>query len=125
MGLEQANLSGRQNIESYGGGGFRVNGRRWRGSVIVFPRKTIAWPVSTFSDLTIDDFSPLTDGRQSIEILLLGCGPRIANVNAAMSAHLRLHGTAIEPMDTGAACRTFGVLSQEGRSVTAALIAVD
>ena len=33
-------------------------------------------------------------------------------------------GVALEPMDTGAACRTYNVLLGEGRPVGAALIAV-
>jgi uncharacterized protein len=33
-------------------------------------------------------------------------------------------GLALEPMDTGAACRTYNVLLAEGRSVGAALTAV-
>jgi uncharacterized protein len=32
---------------------------------------------------------------------------------------------ALEPMNTGAACRTYNVLLAEGRPVGAALIAVD
>jgi uncharacterized protein len=32
---------------------------------------------------------------------------------------------ALEPMDTGAACRTYNVLMAEDRRVAAALIAVD
>jgi len=125
MGLEPANLFVRQSIEGYGGGGFRVSGRRWQGSVIVFPGQTITWPVSMIADLSIEDFSPLIDSRESIEIILLGCGPRIGYVDLATCAKLREHGTVIEPMDTGAACRTFGVLSEQGRRVTAALIAVE
>ena len=33
-------------------------------------------------------------------------------------------GIAVEPMDTGAACRTFNVLTAEERRVAAVLIAV-
>jgi uncharacterized protein len=35
---------------------------------------------------------------------------------------LRAAGIALEPMDTGAACRTYNVLVAEGREVAAALI---
>lgn len=125
MGLEPENPSGLQSIDGYGGGGFRVSGCRWHGSVIVFNDQTIAWPVSMVADLTIDDFIPLINVLPPIEIVLLGCGPQITNVDAAIRASLRGHGTIMEPMDTGAACRTFGVLSDQGRRVAAALIAVD
>jgi uncharacterized protein len=45
-------------------------------------------------------------------------------VPPALRAALRGAGIAVEPMDTGAACRTFNVLLAEGRRVAAALIAV-
>jgi uncharacterized protein len=37
---------------------------------------------------------------------------------------LREAGIVLEPMDTGAACRTYNVLMAEGRLVAAALIPV-
>jgi uncharacterized protein len=39
-------------------------------------------------------------------------------------AALRSQGVVLEPMDTGAACRTYNVLLSEDRKVAAALIAV-
>ncbi len=38
--------AGRQVIHSYGDGGFRVNGRRYDGSVLIFPSHTLSWAVS-------------------------------------------------------------------------------
>ena len=37
---------GRQLIQSYGGGGFRIAGRDYTGSVLVQAERTLAWPVS-------------------------------------------------------------------------------
>jgi uncharacterized protein len=59
-----------------------------------------------------------------VEILLLGCGPRMELVTKAMRQPLRDAGIVVEPMDTGAAARTFNVLLSEERRVAAALIAV-
>ena len=59
-----------------------------------------------------------------VEILLLGCGPRMAPVPRPLRETLRAAGIVIEAMDTGAACRTYNVLMSEGRRVAAALIAV-
>ena len=42
-----------------------------------------------------------------------------------LRAAARERGLALEPMDTGAACRTYNVLMSEQRQVAAALIAVD
>jgi uncharacterized protein len=60
----------------------------------------------------------------SVNLLLIGCGPRMAMIPAALRASLRAKGVVIEPMDTGAACRTYNVLMAEGRLVAAALIPV-
>jgi uncharacterized protein len=61
---------------------------------------------------------------QDIEILLLGCGERMGLVPQSLRAPLRADGIVIEPMDTGAAARTFNLLLSEDRKVAAALIAL-
>ncbi|MEQ8965308.1 MAG: Mth938-like domain-containing protein [Azospirillaceae bacterium] len=111
-------------IDSYGDGGFRVSGERIEGSVLVLPDRTESWPVTTMDGLGPEILSPVTATDPPIEILLLGCGERMTLVPAALKAHLREIGIAVEPMDTGAACRTYNVLLSEHRRVAAALIAV-
>ena len=49
---------------------------------------------------------------------------RASRLRVLCRAALRADGIVIEPMDTGAAARTFNVLMAEGRRVAAALIAV-
>ncbi|HET6224238.1 MAG TPA: Mth938-like domain-containing protein, partial [Dongiaceae bacterium] len=61
----------------------------------------------------------------TIDLLLVGCGARMAPLPPALRQALRQIGVVMEPMDTGAACRTYNVLMAEGRRVCAALIAVD
>ena len=63
-----------------------------------------------------------SQASQGIELLLLGCGPRMQLVSQALRAPLRAAGIVIEPMDTGAAARTFNLLLSEDRRVAAALI---
>ena len=45
-------------------------------------------------------------------------------VSPGLRESLRAAGLVVEPMDTGAACRTFNLLVSEDRWVAAALIAV-
>jgi uncharacterized protein len=118
--------SGRQIVESYGEGRFRVSGQLFLGSVLVFPDRTIGWPPATATDASIESFGTvLEEGRAgAVELLLFGQGPRMAPVPPALRQGLREAGVGIEPMDTGAACRTYNVLVAEGRLVAAALIAV-
>ncbi|MDH3474651.1 MAG: Mth938-like domain-containing protein [Rhodospirillales bacterium] len=113
--------SGRQVVEAYGGGGFRVSGTAYRGSVLVTPDASFCWPVSGFDALAPESFQPFLSELAEIEILLLGCGAKLLPV----SKTLRAAGPVLEPMDTGAACRTYNVLLAEERRVAAALIAVE
>ena len=115
----------RQVVESYGGGRFRVSGTLYEGSVLVLPERTRAWPVTALAEVTLESLAPLfAEESKAIAVLLLGCGPKMAMMPAALRDGLRQHGIALEPMDTGAACRTYNVLLAEERRVGAALIAV-
>ena len=118
---------GRQMVEAYGDGGFKISGTAYRGGVIVFPQRSIAWPVTDFAALAIDDFAPiLAAGRAGeISLMLLGCGPRMLMLPAPLRQAVRAAGIVTEVMDTGAACRTYNVLLAEGRKVCAAMFAVD
>jgi uncharacterized protein len=113
--------SGRQVIEGYGASGFRVAGIHYAGSILVFPDATFEWPVSRFEDVTLDALQPVVE-RGGTEILLLGCGARMQRMPAALRQALKGAGISLEPMDTGAACRTYNVLLAEDRRVAAALL---
>ena len=113
---------GRQLIQSYRGGKFRIAQIEYPGPVIVFPDRTLAWNVSTFEDLTTHDFADIVAAAKSVEVLLLGCGAAMRLPARALKAELKQAGIIVEPMDTGAACRTFNVLMGEDRRVAAALL---
>ncbi len=115
---------GRQLIQAYGNGGFRIAERAWQGSVLVFPDETRAWPVTAVGDLTAQSLAAVAEAG-TVEVLLIGCGPALAFIPAAVRDPLRAAGVVIDGMDTGAACRTYNVLLAEERRVAAALIAVD
>ena len=115
---------GRQRIQSSGDGGFRINGQRHIGSVILTAETIAAWPRASVDHVDIDDFSELAGLTPAIEILLLGCGDRAVPPPTALHTYLRTLGIGLDVMGTGAACRTFNVLVQEDRRVAAALIAV-
>jgi uncharacterized protein len=117
---------GRQIVESYGDGRFRVTGTLYTGSVLVFPSRTTAWPVPDIGGLSVESLAPVIAASEAgeIDLLLIGCGARMAMIPSVLRSALRAKGVVIEPMDTGAACRTYNVLAAEGRKVAAALIAV-
>jgi uncharacterized protein len=116
---------GRAPIEAYGNGGFRFAGMSHRGSLLCIGEAIIGWSATTAEGLTLDDFAPLLAEPAGIELLLLGTGREFQLPSEALRSGMREAGIRIEPMDTGAACRTYNVLLAEGRPVGAALIAVD
>ena len=117
---------GRQIIEAYGEGGFRISGAVYRGSVLVFPDRVQEWPVATFAALDEAAFAPLLAARQAglVDLVLLGTGSEMRRLPRGLSEALRKSGLIVESMTTGAACRTYNVLLSEGRRVALALLPV-
>jgi uncharacterized protein len=116
--------AGRQLIQAYREGGFTIAGVRHRGSVLVLPDRTLAWPVREFAAITIESIEPIIGAKALVELLVVGCGQRFALAPQALRDALRACGIAVEAMATPAACRTYNVLLAEDRRVAAALIAV-
>ena len=125
MEIEELGAAGRQIIQAYGGGGFRISGVEWTGSVVVFADRTIAWSTVRAEDVDAVELARTTAAEPPLEILLLGCGPALPSLPSALRGRLGEAGPVIDAMDTGAACRTFNVLGAEDRRVAAALIALD
>ena len=115
---------GRPLINSYGGGGFRIGGVRYEGSVIVLRERVAAWPVAGLGSVSVEGLAAVVEAEPAVEVLLLGCGERAGPLPQALREALKREGIAVEAMDTGAACRTFNVLLHEERRIAAALIAV-
>jgi uncharacterized protein len=114
--------TGRQIIQGYRGGTFRVSQVDYTGAVFVLPERTLTWSAPAFADLTLDAFKSLIDLGVEIQVLLLGCGDKMLLPPPGLRAALKSAGIVVEPMDTGAACRTFNVLMGEDRRVAAALL---
>lgn len=113
------------NIDGYGAGGFRVDGVVHKGSLIVLPTRVVPWAVAEFTRIDEASLPPALFGDARVELLLLGCGARLQMVPGPLREVLRAAGTVVEPMDTGAAVRTYNILLGENRRVAAALIAVE
>lgn len=113
--------AGRQIIERYGPSGFRVSGVIHPGAVLVFPDRTLRWDIATAAAVTWESLAPVIE-HGGVRILLLGLGGSMSAVAASLRTALRDAGIALEPMSTGAACRTYNVLVAEGRQIAAALV---
>ena len=114
--------AGRQVIERYGETGFRVAGAIYGGSVLVFPDRTLPWSAVSASDVTWESLAPVIE-HGGVQILLLGLGRAMGGaIPHGLRNTLHAAGIALEPMNTGAACRTYNVLVAEDRHVAAALL---
>jgi uncharacterized protein len=111
-------------IQKYGSGGFRVANASYQGSIIVHPAGVIPWTVTAAGEITLETLAPVLALAGTVDVCLIGCGQRLAPLPLALRKALKDAGVPADPMDTGAACRTYNVLAGEGRAVAAALIAV-
>ena len=110
--------AGRQIIQAYGGGNFRISGQVYNHAVIVFPNRTLSWNPA---GLTAADFAQIIAFANEIDVLLVGCGTKM-ELLPDLRKELKAQGLNSDMMDTGAACRTYNVLMAEGRRVAAALL---
>ena len=116
---------GRQVIQKYGAGGFRIAHVHFTGSVLVTSESSMQWPIQQVSEITLQSLEPLFADNVSPGIILIGCGEKFIAPPKALRSGLKEKGASLEWMDTGAACRTYNVLLIEERQVVAALIAVE
>ena len=116
--------AGRQLIQGYGDGLFRIAGGVHQGSVLLWPERRQPWVVTRAAEITIESLTPVLEAPEATEILIVGCGAVFVAPPRDLRNDLRESGLVLEWMDTGAACRTFNVLLAEGRPVAAAILAV-
>lgn len=115
----------RQVIQSYGDGKFRISEKQYEQALLVFPQHTIPWSPVDENNLRLNDFEAVLKAKPAIDILLLGCGKTTLFVPLTLRDAIKERGIVLEPMDTGAACRTFNILLGEDRRIAAALMVVD
>ena len=117
----QPDQSDVQSISGYGPGWVGVNGDRITHSVIIGSKgQRIDWPAGRFEDLGPEHFAQLA--TLDSEVVIFGSGTRLRFPPPAWLRPLMERRIGVETMDTAAACRTYNILAQEGRSVAAALL---
>lgn len=111
-------------VEAYGEGGFRLMGRRVEGSLFVKETGFFPVEVDELSDLMPATLDALLAEHGKPEILLIGTGAQMALLPKALRLHLEQNDIGYDVMSTGAAARTYNVLTIEGRDTAALLIQV-
>ena len=125
LDISPVDFEGRNIIQSYGNGKFQISDKKYDHSVLVFPDQIIPWSPIDTKNLIVDDFKKVLTVGPIVELLLLGCGKTTWFLPLPLRDELKEMGLVLEPMDTGAACRTFNVLLGEDRRIAAALMLVD
>jgi len=114
-------LAGVNNITHYDPERLRVNAESYAHSLLVpwigSPR---AWDVAELGSLTQAHFDVLLELNP--EVVIFGSGTRLRFVSPALYRGLIERRIGVETMDSGAACRTYTVLANEGRRVVAAIL---
>ena len=117
----QPDQSDAPSITGHGPGWVGLNGEKITSSVVIGSKgQRIDWPASRFEDLGADHFAQLA--QLECEVVIFGSGSRIRFPQAGWLKPLMARRIGLETMDTGAACRTYNVLAQEGRNVAVALL---
>ena len=119
--LHLSGLSEQNMFTGYGIGYVMVNQMRYERSLIILPDRIIEdWPAQTFEQLAVAHFEQLLSLQP--EIVLLGTGASLRFPHPSLTKVLITAKIGVEVMDTSAACRTYNILTAEGRRVAAALL---
>lgn len=106
--------------------GFLVNETRVDGSMIAFRDLLLRWKPSSYADVTIESLAPLLDiVSPPPDLLVLGCGSEIRQVDPKLLRGLMDRFVAVEALDTRNAVSTFNILNSEGRAVVGAFLPVE
>ena len=112
-------------VEAYGGGGFRVAGARYEGSILILNDGVQPWPVAAVASVTPESLQAVfAAGLGAVEFLLLGTGPKLAPAPKPLREAVQASGFGLEVMNTPEACRLYNLMAEDGRRLAAALIAV-
>jgi len=108
-------------IRSYAPGKVVINETTYTRSIIVSHNTLVDdWPPQTVNELTHDHLQGIVSKKP--RIVIIGTGAKHIQVDPKKLAPLINQNIGVEVMNTAAACRTFSVLTAEGRDVIAALI---
>jgi uncharacterized protein len=115
-------------IQRYGQGFFHILGQNYNNQILFVDQSTVH-PLSEFpTDLkqwdTQEHWLHILKLCEGLDILLMGCGATsflIPSIARKMFTDQQIN---IDPMDSGAACRTFNILRTEGRRAGCVLIPV-
>ena len=121
MKLHLTDFSDLNAFTGYGPGYVEGNHRQYTCNLIVLPDQIIQnWQVSDIDQLTIQHLEDLLSMQP--EIILIGTGATFKFPGKSLLKNIASRAISLEVMDTQATCRTYNILSTEGRRVAAAML---
>ena len=111
-------------ITAYGVGFVTVNETTFTGTVMLGEGEA----ATDLRERRLVDLSPATIRRlreQDPEVVIIGTGSRHIFPSSDLFSTLTHVGIGVEVMSTSAACRTYNILSAEGRKVVALLLPIE
>ena len=121
MKFQPDQLDGVNNITHYDVDSLRVQGELHTASVLVpWAGTPQPWNVERLDQLTPAHFEAVL--AMDPEVVIFGSGAKLRFVSPALYRSLIDKRIGVETMDSGAACRTYTVLANEGRRVVAAIL---
>ena len=121
MKLHLHTPDGLNSISAHGPGFVMVNNTRLESAAIVMPDKLISpWRVADPAALVLADFAAVLALKP--ELVIFGSGASFRFPDPRIMAAFSQARIGFDVMDTPAACRTYNVLTSEGRIVAAALL---
>jgi len=106
-------------VRGYESGQILIGDTRYRTSLLLMETHLdAAWGPASSRDLTATHIAAIADLEP--EVVIVGTGEHQIFPNLGVFAQLIDAGIGFEVMDTAAACRTYTVLSAEGRRVLGA-----
>lgn len=113
-------------IGGHGPGWISLGNQRITESVMIdLAGQALPWGTPAFDGLGAEHFALLAPQEAAAprpELVLFGSGTRLRFPRPAWLRPLIEAGIGVETMDTAAACRTWNILTGEGRRVLAALL---
>ena len=121
MKLHLAAAGSSNRFTGYGSGYLTVNGQRHEKALVVTPDALHdTWPATSVVTMNEAEVQFLLELKAEIVLLGTGATQQFPGVNVLREfARARI---GIEAMDSAAACRTYNILADEGRSVVAAVL---
>ena len=105
-------------VSSIGPQGFRVDDGYYP-ALLLTPTRADLWSPPPIATLSVEALSALIAMRP--EFILIGTGATLVRPPMALVRALEVQGIGVEPMDSRAAARAWGVLRAERRTIGAAL----